>query len=407
MKTTAKDIDNRQLYRLPWSLPDNPIGWMEPTSACNFACDGCYRRNVQDSHKPLEEVEIEVRRFLELRNVDGISIAGGDPLTHPGIVDIVRVIASNGVKPIINTNGALLTRELLRDLKQAGVTGFTFHVDTTQNRPGVEAVCETDLNDVRQEFAEMLAAEGGLACAFNSTIHEGTLNETPDLLAWAAEHIDIVHLMVFILFRTVSPSDEFDYFAGSTRLDTGVMPYTTTIPSDRDLTSQDVAREIRKVHPEFSPCAYLNGSEDPSSLKWLMAGRIGTRGKIYGYVGPKFMELAQGFHHLKSGRYLAYSHPRVNRRVRSMLLLSPLDHGLRGTASAYLRNIITHPQRIFGRLRYQSVMIIQPVDIMEDGRQNMCDSCPDMTLWNGRLVWSCRMEELNLFGCWVHCVPRT
>ena len=28
----------------------------------------------------------------------------------------------------------------------------------------------------------------------------------------------------------------------------------------------------------------------------------------------------------------------------------------------------------------------------------MCDSCPDMTYWNGALVNSCRLDEYRLFG---------
>jgi hypothetical protein len=43
-------------------------------------------------------------------------------------------------------------------------------------------------------------------------------------------------------------------------------------------------------------------------------------------------------------------------------------------------------------------MIIQPVDIMADGRQSMCDSCPDMTVHQGQLVWSCRLEERLKYG---------
>ena len=43
-------------------------------------------------------------------------------------------------------------------------------------------------------------------------------------------------------------------------------------------------------------------------------------------------------------------------------------------------------------------MIIQPVDITTEGIQSMCDGCPDMTVWNGKLVWSCRMEEQLKYG---------
>ncbi len=51
-------------------------------------------------------------------------------------------------------------------------------------------------------------------------------------------------------------------------------------------------------------------------------------------------------------------------------------------------------------------MIIQPIDFLEDGRQNMCDGCPDITVWNGQLVWSCRMEEQLKFGHNLKSYPK-
>ena len=178
-------INHRELYRLPWNLSDNAISWLEPTSACNLACDGCYRENVKNSHKPLEQVRKEIDTFQRLRNSDGISIAGGDPLMHPQIVEIVEYVAENGVKPIINTNGSLLTKELLHELKQAGVTGFTFHIDSKQGRPHWKNKNEIELNELRLQLAEMLATEGGISCSFNSTVYEDTLHYTPELVQWA------------------------------------------------------------------------------------------------------------------------------------------------------------------------------------------------------------------------------
>jgi hypothetical protein len=51
-------------------------------------------------------------------------------------------------------------------------------------------------------------------------------------------------------------------------------------------------------------------------------------------------------------------------------------------------------------------MIIQPVDFMDDGRQSMCDGCPDMTVWNGKLVYSCRMEEQLKYGYNLRTYPK-
>jgi len=405
MTTTA--IDHRQLYRLPWTLPDNAISWLEPTSACNLACDGCYRENVSQSHKSLTLVRRELETFKRLRNSDGISIAGGDPLMHPELVEIVRMTVELDMKPIVNTNGERLTKELLSQLKQAGVFGFTFHVGSKQGRPRWKNKNEVELNELRLQFAEMVAELGGMSCAFNSTVYEDTLPYTPDLVDWAARHIDIVQVMVFIAFRAVAPQLPFDWYAGGKKIEMNKLVYTETRERKVDIQSTDVVSEIRKRFPDFTPCAYLNGTEKPDSFKWLLAGRIGTPGRMYGYVGPRFLELAQTSHHLWSGRYLAYAAPSTTRRGRSMLLLSPLDMGLRRTATSYVSAILSRPSHLFKRLHYQSIMIIQPVDILADGSQNMCDGCPDMTLWDGRLVWSCRMEELKKFGCWVRTVPKT
>ena len=61
-----------------------------------------------------------------------------------------------------------------------------------------------------------------------------------------------------------------------------------------------------------------------------------------------------------------------------MLLMGAFDKSLR---KAFIK-LYKNPLNIFKRLYYKSVMIIQPVDITEDGRQNMCDGCPEMTVWN-------------------------
>jgi len=67
--------DKKHMYRFPWSLNDNPIGWLEITDKCNIYCRGCYRLN-QTGHKSFEQVKEEIRFLKEWRNCDNISIAG-------------------------------------------------------------------------------------------------------------------------------------------------------------------------------------------------------------------------------------------------------------------------------------------------------------------------------------------
>lgn len=398
-------LNHSDLYRLPWTLPDNAISWLEPTSACNLYCDGCYRKNDSTAHKSLEQIRKELDTFNRLRKTDGVSIAGGDPLTHPQIEKIVEMIAKDGQKPIINTNGLALTMEKLRALKNAGVQGFTFHIDSGQQRPHMKGKNELELNDLRLKYARMLAEVGGISCAFNATVYEHTLKYVPEIVAWGQQHIDIVNILVFIAYRAAPIHKGYEYYVGGNKID--MSPIAYAIEKDREISimSTDIVKEIRTKYPDFQPCAYLNGTERPDHFKWLLTMRIGTKDKIYGYAGPKFMELSQTLHHFVNGSYLAYTKPKVLGRAKSMLALSPLDKGLARTAAAYLHDAYRSPGLFFKKLYMQSVMIIQPADFMQNGALSMCDGCPDITVWDNKLVWSCRMEELSNFGDWVRAVP--
>ncbi len=403
MSTT---LNPTEYYRLPWSLTDNAICWLEPTWKCNIYCEGCYRINDPRGHKSLEQIKEELDVFLKFRRTDGVSIAGGDPLIHPEIVEVVRLIAEKGLKPILNTNGVALTKELLRELKAAGARGFTFHVDSKQRRPHWKGKSELELCEVREHFATMVHEVGGLSCAFNSTVYDDTLPYVPDLVAWAQKHIDKVQVMVFIAYRAAELDGRFDYYSAGEKIALDKVPYTTAGDRRVDIQSMDIYDVIKARFPDFDSAAYLNGTHKPDSFKWLLSGRIGTKEKIYGYVGPRFMELAQTFHHLRHGHYLAYTDPKVHRRGKAMLLTSPLDARVKRIAANYLRAALTRPVRLFKRLHYQSIMIIQPIDILEDGTQNMCDGCPDMTVLDGKLVWSCRIEEPLQYGNFVTTVPK-
>ena len=399
-------IDHRQLYRLPWTLSDNVIAWLEPTRKCNLACEGCYRENVNE-HKSLDAVRADLETFARHRTFDSVSIAGGDPLLHPRICDIVAMVKGMGWKPIINTNGLAMTPVLLRALKHAGLVGLTFHIDSKQGRPGWRGKTELELNALRLSYAEMAAEVGELSCAFNSTVYQDTLDQVPGMVEWAQRHIDKVHTMVFIAYRQ-AVSSRHDYFCAGKKVDAEALKYVLTEDEQRgDITSRELVAKIRERFPDFAPAAYLGGSEKADSLKWLMAGRYGNRDEIFGYVGPRMMELLQSAHHLLRGRYFAYSTPAMLAQGRgTMAAMATIDEGSRAALGRYARWVAQKPRRALERQYFQSILCIQPIDILPDGRQNMCDGCPDITVHEGELVWSCRLEEKLNFGGFVQTVPR-
>ena len=411
-----KIIDHQKLYRFPWTLPDNGISWLEPTARCNLTCFGCYRKNVKNSHKPFEEVKHELDVFQRLRKTDCISIAGGDPLLYPQIIELISEIKSRGMKPIINTNGVALTRELLHELKKAGVFGFTFHIDSKQGRgrgSEWEGKNELELNELRLYYAKMLAEEKNIACSFNSTVYGDTLKYVPGMVKWAQDNIDIVHTMVFILFRYLTPEIPFDFYAGDKKIVNEEVYYSSNEKNIVvNITAPQVISEIRRVYPDFSPAAYLNGTQKADDFKWLLTEKLGTKDRIFTYLDNKMIELATIYYHYKKDKYLSYASPKILGMGRTTILsLWMLNKSVRNALKNYLKYIAVNPLRIFKKVYMQSVMIIQPIDVMANGEQSMCDGCPDITVWkdnNGvdQLVWSCRLEEVEEHGVFLRTVPR-
>ena len=318
-----RKLDHRKLYRLPWSVTDNVISWLEPTKECNIYCDGCYSANAKGSHKSLEQVRSDLDVFERFRQTDAVSIAGGDPLVHPEIVEVVRMIAARGLKPVVNTNGHGLTPSLLRDMKAAGLSGFTFHVDSLQTRPGWKGATEIELNELRQDYADRAAEAGGISCAFNSTVYEKTLPFAPDILEWARRaHRHRARAGLHRLPRR--DQERFDYFVGEERVDVHRLVYSEPRRAHRHRRA-DIVAAMQDRLPDFEPCAYLNGTESPDSFKWLMTLRVGDRKRFVGNAGPKFIELAQVWNHLVTGATWA-TPAAVHQRPR-MLGLAPVDSG--------------------------------------------------------------------------------
>lgn len=394
------ELSKRNLYRFPWTGNDNPIGWLEVTDKCNTYCRGCYRINGMQGHKSLEQVKEEIQLLKKWRNCDNISIAGGEPLIHPDILDIIAYIRSQDMKPLILTNGIRLEedRDFMIELKKAGAIGFTFHIDSEQQRPHWKGKTETELFELRQHYADMVHSVGGLFASFGMTVYPGNMYIVSEMVKWANQNIDRVHGLVFITFRNVVMEGDFEFLVDGKPIDAGTS-YVADSNEESYLTSGDVYQEIKKHFPHYETSAYMGGTQSHDKITWLVSAQLGTKHKMYGSIGRKVMELFQTFHHLRYGTYVIYSPSHKVPKIA--FLLGMLDKGVRQTSGQFWREALRHPGELFRPMYVQSIGIIQGPDLLEDGRADMCESCPDMTVWNGRLVHSCRLDEWRLYGNYV------
>ncbi len=399
--TNQSNLDVSRLYRMPWNNSDNAFSWLEITRRCDLKCGYCYQSNDPDSDMDLAEVGAQLSTLVKLRTCDTMFISGGEPLLHPELDSIVQRTKSYGVKPVLVTNGLSLTRKRVRQLKAAGLFGFILHVDRGQSRPGWNGKSEKELNQLRQHYADIIYDEKGLICGFNTTILPETLHEVPDIVDWTVRNIHKVCTNCLIPVRVPRKEDPWDYTVQGKPIafeDTVFAEKTYTNPTNILLSAQDIHEQILKVMPGFTANAFLGGTQVADAPKWLFSNIIGTETHAFGCLGPKSMEILQNGFHLVKNKFLSFLTPGLYVRAKWLFPLAIVDKPLRKTFFSFAGAVLRHPSLFFQKVSIQSLLILQPQDVLPDGEQDLCDGCPNRTVHNGRLVPMCRKEEYIRFG---------
>jgi len=163
---------------------------LEITQRCNLDCTLCYLSDYSESvpDPPLAELKRKADNIKRLFGVQtNVQITGGDPTLRrrDELVEIVRYVASIGLNPALLTNGIRASRDLLAELRAAGLVDVAFHVDVTQERKGFTT--ERALDDVRAEYLERTRGLG-LAVIFNTTVCDANLDEIPELVRFFVAH---------------------------------------------------------------------------------------------------------------------------------------------------------------------------------------------------------------------------
>ena len=168
---------NRYFPAANWSI----------TGKCNYNCKHCFMA-ADNAHLMREFSREEWTRLVEdfdACGVQTITLTGGEPLLHPDFLDIMREIYRRGMVVMdLNTNGSLLTPEILEEFRKIGAVPLikiSFdcigHHDWMRGKEGAEQEAMRAID---------LCIEKGFQVMVQTCIHKynlGTLFDTAVLMA--------------------------------------------------------------------------------------------------------------------------------------------------------------------------------------------------------------------------------
>lgn len=116
--------DTRQLppHLLQFSTENRPLVVWNTTNRCNLKCKHCYI-GAEDRPYEGELTNAEARAFIDdlaAMQVPVLLFSGGEPLVRPDLYELGTYAAAKGLRPVISTNGTLITSEVARKIKEAG-----------------------------------------------------------------------------------------------------------------------------------------------------------------------------------------------------------------------------------------------------------------------------------------------
>jgi len=101
------------------------------TNKCNMYCKHCYRGAGAASKNELDTEE--GKSLIDEVAKAGFKImvfSGGEPLVRPDIYELVEHAVKVGLRPVLGSNGTLITKEVAMRLKSVGVMGIGISLDS-------------------------------------------------------------------------------------------------------------------------------------------------------------------------------------------------------------------------------------------------------------------------------------
>ncbi|NLY55006.1 MAG: radical SAM protein [Firmicutes bacterium] len=173
--------DTRKLppHLLQFSSDARPLVVWNTTNRCNLLCEHCYI-NAEDRDYSGELTTEEAISFIEdlgEMQIPVLLFSGGEPLLRKELFDLGRMAAEKGLRPVISTNGTLITPEKAKAIKEAGFQYVGVSIDGAEKKHdefrGVPGAFQKAITGIKNSL------EAGVKAGVRFTVNAKNIDDLP------------------------------------------------------------------------------------------------------------------------------------------------------------------------------------------------------------------------------------
>ncbi|NUE03978.1 TIGR04347 family pseudo-SAM/SPASM protein [Halorubraceae archaeon YAN] len=173
------DANRSSVSQISEKKQQRPVVVWNTTKRCNLYCSHCYATADTDG-LPNELSTTEGKQLIDQLAEFGVPVllfSGGEPLIREDLVELVSYAADSGIRPVLSTNGTLLTESKATALREAGLAYAGISVDGLSERN----------DEFRGKDGAFEAAVRGIEACLASGLKTGlrytiTKHNAPDLI---------------------------------------------------------------------------------------------------------------------------------------------------------------------------------------------------------------------------------
>jgi len=364
MRTT--DFKSGRLpSRMDYARSQVPHATLEINRTCNLGCRSCYNLD-RTSIKSLDEIKAEADLLIQKRNLQVITVLGGEPTLHPELFEVIRYIKHRGLLCQLLTNGLILTqpggRTYLDGLARARPDRVVVHLDRGQTH------VHADLEAARRTIFDALE-EKGLHFGLSLTIYNESSGEIAALARRYADYRFFDGILAILAREPLPPRTQ-----------------TASLKDEYESLRSGLGLE---------PSAFVPSNLDDDDVNWLVyhyfldAGSDETLG-----FSPAAQRLLRRLLRSIAGHeaFVLILPPRL---TRTALVVLAAAESLLKPAEA-VRRCVSVGKMLSGVPRLQFIAIQEPPKLDEQTRRmRICRNCLDATIRNGRLTPVCLADRMS------------
>lgn len=169
------------------------------TNACNLYCAHCYRESGKQAEGELNTAEgMKLIDEIAKAGFNIMIFSGGEPLTRPDIYDLIAHAREVGLRPVLGSNGTLITPEVARRLKESGLLAAGISLDSLDaakhdHLRGKEGAWQAAVQGMKN------CRDAGLAFQIHTTVMDWNEAEVTDMMDFAVDIGARAHHIFFLV----------------------------------------------------------------------------------------------------------------------------------------------------------------------------------------------------------------